>query len=300
MPQWLIRLLENLGLEAPVFLGGNLWGLVYKITPEMAARMLDRNTKNRRKKKAATKKYQDDIENGRWKLNHQAIAFDNKGILSDGQNRLQAVIDSKKSVNSLVVFGVPEDSRVSIDTGVTRSSLDAALFVDVDTTWLELGTAKNVFNGFDNLPTPVSNAHALELLKVYRDGLNFVWTHLEKVKGITTSAAVRGAIVRAYYHCNGNEEDLERLARFCSILNDGQYGNIKKDRVAVQLRDKLLGEKYYGRKRLAYGLTEKAISFFMEEKVVSRLIVPDHELFPFEDELDVQGLDVQGLDVRQG
>jgi hypothetical protein len=45
-----------------------------------------------------------------------------------------------------------------------------------------------------------------------------------------------------------------------------------------------MNEKYYGRKRMAYGLTEKAITFFMQEEPKTRLIPADFEMYPFEEE----------------
>ena len=290
IPEWLRKTLDHLGLggdgNEPASLGSGLWGAVYKVTPSMAKKGLELNTKNRNMKWRTIEKYQRDIEAGLWRLSHQGVAFDNRGVLSDGQNRLQAVIDSKKPVNMLIVFGVAEESRISIDTGCTRSALDASKFAGMDTNTVTLGTAKNVHNGYDYLSRPISNAIAIGLLNQYADGLRFLDGAISDVRGVTTSAAVRGAIVRAYYYyeCKTNQESADRLARFCQILGDGQYSGVKKDVAASRLRDKLLKEKYYGRKQFAYNLTEKAIDFFMRGQTIRNLVKGDVELFLFEGE----------------
>ena len=283
-PQWLEKLVGFLGISMPLPVGGGMWAGVYYIGPELAEKILSKNRRNRNKKKMTISRYATDMEEDRWELTHQALAFDRRGGLRDGQNRMEAVIESLVGANFFVVFGLTESSVRCLDNGASRSALDAAKLADVDTTTLAIGTVKNAHNGHDILRKPISNTHALELIGEYSEGLQFVFDNVEKQRGVT-SAAVCAAIVRAYYFYT-DEDDSVRLERFCKVLSDGQHGGIKKDRIATQLRDKLLGEKYFGRQRFAYSLTEKAIGYFMTGKMVSRLIPVRKEMFPFDWELE--------------
>lgn len=94
------------------------------ITPEMAAEWLAHNTHNRAMKWSKVGAYADDIRDGRWRLNGEAIKFSSAGRLLDGQNRLQAVILAEKPIRSLVVRGLPDEAQETMDTGATRRLAD--------------------------------------------------------------------------------------------------------------------------------------------------------------------------------
>jgi hypothetical protein len=274
-PKWIAELQQETGLsEEPVYLGSHMWGCVCRITPTIAASILmNRNKNNRKKKKNTIERYKNDIEEGRWGLSHQAIAFDRSGELTDGQNRLEAVRQAGKPIPCLVVYGVVEKSRILIDTGVSRSARDAAIFAGVDANNLVLGTVKKVYNGLSDMQSPISPSHTLELLDTYKDGIDFVWEHLRMKRPYTSSAAVRGAIVRAYYYY-ASKAERERLAHFCQILYDGQYHNVPKDKAPYLLHERLGKEKFHGRPKESYWLTERAIKAFMEEEKLQQLRIP--------------------------
>lgn len=94
------------------------------ISPSMAERWLKVNLKNRRMKPHSVAMYAADMANGDWQWNGSAIVFDEDGGLIDGQNRLQAIIRSDKSIVSMVVRGLPRLRQRTIDTGSKRSVAD--------------------------------------------------------------------------------------------------------------------------------------------------------------------------------
>lgn len=97
---------------------------VHLITPEIARDWLDRNTGNRPFKPGKIAEYATAIESGEWKLTGDAIRFSSTGKLIDGQNRLQAIVNAGKAVQSVVMMGLGDDIFDVIDSGSPRSKSD--------------------------------------------------------------------------------------------------------------------------------------------------------------------------------
>lgn len=113
-------------LEERIRLGARTgWmGQVVKITPVLAEIMLKRNVKNRALKKRAIARYKRAMKDGRWLVTHEGIAFSADGFLIDGQNRLTAIIESGKTVEMPVFFGIASVAFAVIDTGKARTGAD--------------------------------------------------------------------------------------------------------------------------------------------------------------------------------
>lgn len=95
---------------------------IERITPEVAKQMLETNISNRDlNPEAAVVKA---IENGEWELNGATIAFDEDGILIDGQHRLVACAKLGIPIDTLVVRGVEHSAQVTMDTGMPRRLRD--------------------------------------------------------------------------------------------------------------------------------------------------------------------------------
>lgn len=95
------------------------------VTPEMAQRWLDRNTRNRRVRPATVKKYARDMAAGRWHLTGEGIKFAPDGSLLDGQHRLMAIVQSGATVLLDVHRGIDPDAQRYMDTGRARTASDA-------------------------------------------------------------------------------------------------------------------------------------------------------------------------------
>jgi hypothetical protein len=97
------------------------------ISPAMAEDWLEKyNTHNRNMKRRKLSGYVQDMQAGRWRgTNGEPIIFDAEGRLTDGQQRLQAVVLSGLSIIALVVRGVPVDCYITVDTGAPKSVADA-------------------------------------------------------------------------------------------------------------------------------------------------------------------------------
>lgn len=94
-------------------------------TPERAESALENNTHNR--KLGVNKQIPPliaAIENGLWDDNVAKINFDESGILSDGQHRLEACVRSNITIRVLVTYGVSKTAQGSTDRRGARTLQD--------------------------------------------------------------------------------------------------------------------------------------------------------------------------------
>jgi hypothetical protein len=94
------------------------------ITPEIARAILDQNDGNRKVSDSLVQQIAGDISGGRWQMNGEAIVIAKDGELNDGQHRLNAVIESKTPIRTLMMFGVSRESRYTVDMGRARTTGD--------------------------------------------------------------------------------------------------------------------------------------------------------------------------------
>jgi hypothetical protein len=95
-----------------------------KITPTMAAAMLERNLYNRRPKPATISRYRIEMAIGEWLCSNTCISFDCNGYLVDGQHTLMAVCESGIAILAQVQIGVDPYLFFKLDQGPSRSGGD--------------------------------------------------------------------------------------------------------------------------------------------------------------------------------
>jgi hypothetical protein len=93
------------------------------ITPEYASSLLVRNVGNRALSRSHVESLAKEMRAGRWKVNGDTICV-NGSRLIDGQHRLQAVVESGVTIQSLVVTDLPSDVFDTKDVGKRRSPGD--------------------------------------------------------------------------------------------------------------------------------------------------------------------------------
>jgi len=94
------------------------------VTPELAAEYLRNNPQNRKIKEGRILGYAEQMRQGKWHQNGEALKFSKTGKLLDGQNRLHAVIKAGVPVLFLVVRGLDELAQDTMDIGSNRSLVD--------------------------------------------------------------------------------------------------------------------------------------------------------------------------------
>jgi hypothetical protein len=97
-----------------------------RVTPERAAKWLERNTINRPLSDSRVTEIADAITSGQWRGdNSETIKISPEGDLVDGQHRLWGVVMANQAVYMLVAFGVPKDTFATIDIGGKRTAAHA-------------------------------------------------------------------------------------------------------------------------------------------------------------------------------
>jgi hypothetical protein len=95
------------------------------ITPEKATDLYQRNFKNRPLRQHVVDKYARDMAADNWHFTGDALQFDKDGNLLNGQHRLAACMKSGVPFKTVVVYNVPTESRLHMDSGATRTLGDS-------------------------------------------------------------------------------------------------------------------------------------------------------------------------------
>lgn len=94
---------------------------IENISPAEAKKMLGKNDNNRHLREKLVNHYVRQIQNNAWEINGETIKVAQDGLLLDGQHRLSAIVKSGKSVEFLVVRGLPKSVMPTIDIGRSRT-----------------------------------------------------------------------------------------------------------------------------------------------------------------------------------
>lgn len=95
------------------------------ITPELATKLLERNTHNRTPRSKKIEQFARDMKRGHWDPDASDLKFDREGRLLDGQNRLMACEQSGTAFATLVRTGLFPETQSKVDTGTARTAADA-------------------------------------------------------------------------------------------------------------------------------------------------------------------------------
>jgi hypothetical protein len=116
------RTLEEV-VETPLIdIGGGLRAKVVEVTPAIAWELLlQHNVRNRPISFAHARKIAIEMEADRWGLTHQGGAFNSEGDIEDVQHRLAGIAMSGKTIEMVIMDGLPDDLFKRIDIGKIRS-----------------------------------------------------------------------------------------------------------------------------------------------------------------------------------
>jgi hypothetical protein len=101
---------------------------IVEIGPKDAAKFLENNDDNRSIKWQNLERISNDMTTGRFSLNGESIIISNKGKLLDGQHRLKACVKTGESFVTILVEGVDEAEKTTIDIGSSRALSDILAF----------------------------------------------------------------------------------------------------------------------------------------------------------------------------
>jgi hypothetical protein len=204
---------------------------VVEVTPAMATAWQAKNAACQRKlRQTIVDRYARDMLNGAWKLTHQGIAFDNKGMLIDGQHRLAAIQKAGVPVKMVVVRDAPTTAFDHVDIGFCRTTADVLKAQGEG--WItndHIAIARFMEAGSNVKATTVARSpfEAREMVETHKNAISFVQQNCERhVRGVTI-APVLAAVAVAYY------TELDRVGivhspavhRHRGGCNQGQHGH---------------------------------------------------------------------------
>ena len=265
---------------------GKPYNVVMEVGPKQAIHWLENNSRNRAVKQSHVDRLARDIIENRWRLSHQGIAFDTRGLLLDGQHRLWAIVEANRPVLLRVFFNEPAENKQVMDVGERRSNLDIMTMTQQvgDVSAKHLSTLRSMLAGRSVSSTRRSVGEEGKLFLKHGEAIRFAMRHLgaSSIKGVST-AITRAVVARAFYSAPHNV-----LVHFCNILKSGIASN-DEDYAAVMLWQFLVRESNAGRadgvRRLRYGKTEWALAAFLDGKTPKRLYGANAELFPLPEEM---------------
>lgn len=95
------------------------------VGPTLAQLLLDRNPENRpvswKAPNRSVQSYAEAMARGEWRLNGETVIIASTGELNDGQNRLNAILQTGNHVQMILIFGVERDTRHTVDQGIART-----------------------------------------------------------------------------------------------------------------------------------------------------------------------------------
>ena len=110
-------------IQGPVRLGD--WEISIEwFGPKEAREALSNQATNRTIRSKNAKSYARAMLAGEWSLTHQGVAFDEKGIMIDGQHRMTAIIKSGEEQMFLVFRGLKNSCFHVLDQGARRTGKD--------------------------------------------------------------------------------------------------------------------------------------------------------------------------------
>ena len=253
------------------------------ISPTQALNWLEHaNTKNRSLNEAHVKRLARDMQNGRWVLTHEGIAFDPSGVLLDGQHRLWAIVEAEVSVTMHVWFNITPQALGAIDSGKPRRLRDLLHFDGKHgkVTSCELAVLRAMLGGFSG-PVTMTSAEAGAALDQHHEAIRFAMQAVPQAKRIA-NATTRAVIGRAFYSV-----DQERLASFGHMLSTGMVMDHQASGI-VLLRSFLLQNVGSTRdlRRQTYGKTQRALLAYLKGQPITRLYAVTEEHFPLPGEAD--------------
>ena len=185
--------------------------------PNMAVELLEEfNTHNRRPRKGKSESFRRLMTKDMWYFNGATIVRAADGTLLDGQNRLQAIADSGKSIWCLMVEGIEPTAQDTMDTGATRTAADV-LTLKGEANSSELAAIVRRTLRYERGLRSVASGY---LIIAHQEIGGYVETHPEVRQAVHVAQASRRAMLSvshstlaANYHICAkiNEQDAQRF-----------------------------------------------------------------------------------------
>ncbi len=236
-----------------------------------------KNNFNRPLKPRLVDNYVRQIESGNWRRTHQGIAFDEEGVVLDGQHRLHAIVRTGQSQPMLIFLNENQAAHESIDGGKQRTLLDVVRLELLDDTikGKHLSVLKEMWAGrYCKNQNHLSATEVISMYRRYHLVVRFAVDMLDNsVGGNTTLMAV---IARAGYTV-----PKEKLLEFCNIIRTGG-GDHPSTNLVLEFRHWLLRlqDRQEATRREIYKRAETVLNAFALGETTCEMVRDHKELFP--------------------
>lgn len=207
-----------------------------QVTPDLAKRLLARNTRNRKISEKVVQKYVEEIRAGDWRLTPSGIGFDTEGELLDGQHRLAAIVKSGLPAPLMVTLGLPPTSQEKVDRQRRRTLFDALYLAGhaYSRQEVEIATCLTRMRQHSDSGVVPSDSLVKRTLITHLDDIREVLKDTDKKKkGLSQASFLAAAVL---YH----EIDSQKCSQFLEGVRTGEM--LTNDHPAMRLRRLLLGE----------------------------------------------------------
>lgn len=213
---------------------------IVTMTPALAGMILKNNPDNRSVRPIKVRHYAHDMRDGKWPLNGETVIIAKTGELNDGQHRLQAVVDANVCLPMTLHFGVPRETRTTVDQGAARGAgaylrMDGMPYAEVSATVAKLILGYEEGDGSTLAVRFVTNAD--QYARAHRDiGIREA---VEFTSTLTTSARkyIAHTLLAFCYYVFAKEDEAD-AAEFVQQVALGE--NLKISDPAHVLRNRLL------------------------------------------------------------
>ena len=247
-------------------------------TPEAAASTLATdNTANRNLNEERARQHARDRKSGKWEDTHQGIAFDDKGVLLDGQTRLKSIEMSGIAGWFMTTRGLTRRAMEVIDRHRVRSLANTLQILGVAHACtgvvaiaraMRFGTTSGAGTATDSEMLPFVQEHLPAILHV----------NGPKLRRIAQAPAL-AALARAYYHV-----ELPVIDRFiAAMLDQIPLGELQPGDASARRLAKLCKETRVasgGTRQSMYRKAQRAIKAFTVGEDLERIYEVDDDFFP--------------------
>ncbi len=243
---------------------------IKNITPELAAKYLQKNKSNRKINRMHLSMLVRTINEGLWRLNHQGVAFYDDGSLADGQHRLTAIIETGATLKMPVFTGIEKEKNtiLSIDSGRGRTVTDSSAIAGFEITAKDKGLVLGLFYGYKDKFKKLTHSELYDLCNRFKKEIEICKDLFPKSIPHISILPVKVACVEAVLSGVPSLVVKEFVKTLCS----GEY-DAKIFRNAVKLRNKLLSKNFNGGNDRLYihDLTLNTLKRTGDNKVIEKL-----------------------------
>ena len=260
---------------------------VMDITPDMAKKILaHRNKNNRPIRYTHLEKLSEAIEKDEWKVTNQGIAFDADGNLIDGQHRLAAILQTRKTVKMMVATNMDAGIFDVVDTGSKRSTGDA-----LDILGSEHGrtvsAALKIYICYQKFPEKAWSGAAIQqpstsdVIAIYKDRQDEIEALLSVIKKKHRNFkcfSMSLGLVLSILLLDAGWSDMQ-IWEFWDCVTLG--ANLPPDSVVLSFRNQLsdphFRKRHYGTQRYMLNAFIKCFNSYITNESINKFVAPRHD-----------------------